>query len=180
MNGEIRRNKILSLLSESETPISASKIASDLGVTRQVIVHDVALLRAAGYAVSSLASGYSLEKQSVIKRVFKVQHSDEDVEKELNIIVDAGGRVDDVFVYHKVYGKVQADMGIKSRLDVKKFIEGIASGKSSLLKNVTSGYHYHTVSADSVATLDLIAEELKANGLLAPLQEYEPEEINNQ
>ena len=64
------------------------------------------------------------------------------------------------------------------RLQVKDFLENIATGKSSLLKNVTSGYHYHTVSADSMALLDGIEAQLKEKGFLAPLQEYEPNEIN--
>jgi transcriptional regulator of NAD metabolism len=102
---------------------------------------------------------------------------DADVETELNLIVDAGGTVEDIFVYHKVYGTVRAQMGIKNRLQVKSFLESIASGKSSLLKNVTSGYHYHTVNADSAETLDVIEKQLNDHGFLAPLQEYEPNEI---
>ena len=105
-------------------------------------------------------------------------HSDEDVETELNLIVDAGGTVDDIFVYHKVYGTVRAQMGIKNRLQVKEFLDNIATGKSSLLKNVTAGYHYHTVSADNAELLDVIESQLREKGFLAPLQEYEPNEIN--
>jgi transcriptional regulator of NAD metabolism len=113
-----------------------------------------------------------------VQRVFKVQHSDEDVEKELNLIVDAGGVVEDVFIFHKFYGTVRAQMDIKSRYHVKQFLDNIATGKSSLLKNVTSGYHYHTVTADSEETLDLIEKSLQENGFLAPLQEYEPSGVN--
>lgn len=180
MNPETRRNQILSLLSQATAPVSASKLASEFGVSRQVIVQDVALLRANGISVSSLARGYVLEGASLrnTNKVFKIYHSDEDVEKELNLIVDAGGTVEDVFIYHRVYGKVKAQLGIKSRLDVKRFLGDIASGKSSLLKNVTSGYHYHTVSAESPEVLDHIEESLTRSGFLAPLQEYEPTEIN--
>ncbi len=177
MSAETRRLKILSLLSEAEAPICAANLASDLGVTRQVIVNDIALLRASGHRITSHVNGYVVEKAKVYSRVLKVRHSDEDAEKELNLIVDAGGTVDDVFVYHRVYGKVRAEVGIKSRLQIRQYLEGIASGKSSLLKNVTSGYHYHTVSADSIETLDLIQAELKACGFLAPLQDHEPFEI---
>ncbi len=180
MNAEERRTKMRRLLSELETPVSASKLASALGVTRQVIVNDVALLRAAGCEISSFANGYLLEKSRVCSRVFKVQHTDEDVETELNLIVDAGGVAEDVFIYHKVYGKVRAEMGIRSRLQVKKFLDEIGAGKSSLLKNVTAGYHYHTVSAQTPETLNLIEEALRAEGFLAPLQEYEPLELEEQ
>ena len=101
-------------------------------------------------------------------------HPDDEVEEELSTIVDAGGHVRDVFVYHKVYGVLRADMNIKSRRDIKNYLEEISSGKSSLLKNVTSGYHYHTILADSEEILDAIQEELQQKGFLAKLQDYEP------
>lgn len=178
MNGETRRKEIIARLTGASAPVSASKLAEEFGVSRQVIVQDVALIRASGYSIASLARGYVLETPSQAKRVFKVRHSDEDTEKELNLMVDAGGTVDDVFVFHKCYGLVRAPMDIKSRYHVKQFLDDIASGKSSLLKNVTSGYHYHTVLADSEETLDLIEKNLKEQGFLAPLQEYEPNGVN--
>ena len=84
------------------------------------------------------------------------------------------GHVKDVFVYHKVYGVLRANMDIKSRRDVRNYLEEIRTGKSSLLKNVTSGYHYHTICAESEEVLDAIQEELKQKGFLAKLQDYEP------
>ena len=101
-------------------------------------------------------------------------HSDDEVEEELSTIVDAGGHVRDVFVYHKVYGVLRADMNIKSRRDIKNYLDEISSGKSSLLKNVTSGYHYHTILAYSEDILDAIQDELQQKGFLAKLQDYEP------
>ena len=92
----------------------------------------------------------------------------------MNLIVDLGGVVEDVFVYHKVYGVLRADMNIKSRRDVREYVQTLESGKSSLLKNVTSGYHYHTIRADSTEILDMIQEELQKKGFLAKLQDYEP------
>lgn len=178
MNGETRRKEIVARLTGASAPVSASKLAEEFGVSRQVIVQDVALIRASGYSIASLARGYVLEVSNQIQRVFKVQHSDEDVEKELNLIVDAGGIVEDVFIFHKFYGTIRAKMDIRSRYHVKQFLDDIASGKSSLLKNVTSGYHYHTVLADSEETLDLIERNLKEQGFLAPLQEYEPTGVN--
>ena len=178
MNGETRREKIIARLTDASVPISASKLAEELGVSRQVIVQDVALIRATGCQIASLARGYALETMSQPQRVFKVQHTDEEVEAELNLIVDAGGIVEDVFVFHKHYGTVRAQLDIKSRYNVKQFMENITSGKSSLLMNVTSGYHYHTVTADTEETLDLIQKCLEEHGFLAPLQEYEPTGVN--
>ena len=176
MTGEMRREKIIARLTDASVPISASKLAEELGVSRQVIVQDVALIRATGCQIASLARGYVLETMSQPQRVFKVQHTDEEVEAELNLIV--GGIVEDVFVFHKHYGTVRAQLDIKSRYNVKQFMENITSGKSSLLMNVTSGYHYHTVTADTEETLDLIQKSLEEHGFLAPLQEYEPSGVN--
>ncbi|MBQ3590165.1 MAG: transcription repressor NadR [Clostridia bacterium] len=178
MNASTRREKILARLKELSAPISATALARELGVSRQVIVGDIVILRAKGNGILSLARGYMLEKNTFSERALKLFHSDEDVEKELNLIVDHGGEVVDVFVYHRSYGLLRARMDIKSRLDVVRFLEEIKSGKSSLLKNVTSGYHYHTIRAGSEKVLDLIEKALEENGFLAPLQELEPSEIN--
>lgn len=177
MTGEERREKILARLESEPRQISASALAKDFGVSRQVIVGDVAILRAQGYEITALARGYILEKKGRFERVFKTYHSDEDTERELNIFVDAGGVCVDVFVYHRSYGEVHAPMNVRSRVDVEAFLSDIASGKSSLLKNVTSGYHYHTIQAQNEETLDIIEARLKENGFLAPLQDYEPKKV---
>ena len=99
---------------------------------------------------------------------------DEQVEEELSLIVDYGGVVEDVFIYHKVYGIVRADLQIRCRKDIEAFLQDLATGKSGLLKNVTSNYHYHTVSAPTEKLLDLIQQQLMEKGFLAKLQDYEP------
>ena len=143
-------------------------------VSRQIIVQDISLLRANGATIFSTNKGYLLQEDRKYSRVFKVYHTDDQVEEELSTIVDAGGQICDVFVYHKVYGVLKADMGIKSRRDIRAYMEEISTGKSSLLKNVTSGYHYHTIDAESEEILDAIQEELQQKGFLAKLQDYEP------
>lgn len=177
MNARERRIEIIKRLDGQQNPVSATLLANELGVSRQVIVQDVALLRAEGKDILSLARGYMLQKKTVCERALKLRHSDDDVERELNLIVDLGGEVVDVFVYHRSYGLIRGRMDIKSRLDVKRFLEDISTGKSSLLKNVTSGYHYHTIRAKSESTLDVIESALSKNGFLAPLKEHEPSEI---
>ena len=174
MNSDERRKKIIEILHSSSSPVTGKDLANQLGVSRQVIVQYITLLRAQGYNIISTTNGYVCEDEEKISRVFKVVHTDEQTAEELNLIVDYGGRVEDVFVYHKVYGTVKAELGINSRMDVEKYMEELASGKSSYLKNVTSGYHYHTVNAPSVAILDVIQEKLSEKGFLAKLQDYEP------
>ena len=174
MNAEERRTKITARLRGATEPIAASRLAAEFGVSRQIIVQDVAILRAAGLKISSMSRGYRLESDKPCQRVFKVCHTDEEVAQELQAIVDLGGVVEDVFIFHKVYGTVRASMGIRNRLHVEQFLENIATGKSSLLKNVTAGYHYHTVLAESEEILDAIDRVLREKGFLAPLRDFEP------
>ena len=175
MSGEERRKQLLEILTASKRPVAGSILARQLQVSRQVIVQDIALLRANGRDILSASRGYlMLPAEQEKSRVFKVLHSDEKTEEELTLIVDLGGKVRDVFIYHRVYGVVRADMKIQSRRDIRIFMENIRSGKSSLLKNVTSGYHYHTITAEDAQTLDAIQKELADRGMLAQLQEDEP------
>lgn len=174
MSGDERRKKILHILSVSKQPVAGVVLAKELDVSRQVIVQDIALLRANGTNIFSTNRGYLIDESPMCVRVFKVIHEDDEVEEELSAIVDAGGHVTDVFVYHKVYGVIRAEMDIKSRRDIKNYLEEISSGKSRLLKNVTSGYHYHTIEAESEEILDAIQQELADKGFLAKLGDYEP------
>lgn len=174
MTAQERRKKIVDILTKSTDPVPGTALANELHVSRQVIVQDIALLRANKTDILSTSQGYLIQQNKLVSRVFKMIHTDEQVEEELSLIVDYGGIVQDVFVYHKAYGVVKADMNIHSRLDVYNFMENIRSGKSSLLKNVTSGYHYHTVFAQSEQILDLIQQKLTERGFLAKLQDYEP------
>lgn len=174
MDGKERREQIVSLLNENQSPLSAGKIASHFHVSRQVIVNDIALLRASGKQIISTSRGYVSIQPKTFTRVFKVRHTPEQAEEELNTIVDCGGRVKDIFVSHRVYGTIRAKLEISSRLDVQRYLHDISSGKSSALSNVTSGYHYHTVEADSEEILDLIQQKLSDLGFLAKLQDYEP------
>ena len=174
MSGKERREEIIKILNSSKMPVAGTDLAKELGVSRQVIVQDMALIRANGVDVMATNRGYVIQETKEASRVFKVIHTDEQVEEELNLFVDLGGKVEDVFVYHKVYGVIKVPMNIKSRRDVRKYMEGISSGKSTNLMKLTSNYHYHTIIAEDEQTLDLIQDELQQKGFLAKLQDYEP------
>ena len=174
LSGQERREQIIKILNSSEMPVAGTELAKELGVSRQVIVQDMALIRANGIEIMATNRGYVIQEAKEVSRVFKVIHTDEQVEEELNLFVDLGGKVEDVFVYHKVYGVIKVPMNIKSRRDVRKYMEGISSGKSTNLMKLTSNYHYHTIIAEDEQTLDLIQEELQQKGFLAQLQDYEP------
>ena len=166
MNTAERRGEILKILHNADAPVAARELAGKFGVSRQVIVQDIALIRSAGYEIISTNRGYILNQPKTVCRIFKVQHTDEQLEEELNTIVDLGGCVDNVMIHHRVYGKMEAELALSSRRKVGAFMEDIRSGKSSPLKNITSNYHYHKVSADSEETLDLIEQELREKGFL--------------
>lgn len=174
MNKEERLKRIMDILKESKAPVSGSGLAKALSVSRQVIVQDIALLRAQNSGIISTCQGYTIEKKNEFQRIFKVIHTDEQTEEELNLFVDCGGTIKDVFVYHKVYDVIRAEINIKSRLEVKEYLEKFKNGKSKSLKEVTSDYHYHTITAESEKVLDEIMAELEKRGFLAELRDYEP------
>lgn len=182
MTGEERRQSIINSIREAKAPISGTALAKMHQVSRQIIVQDIAILRASDYDIYSTPKGYvlspvsqvqqsavtALPSQSTLyKRVYKVSHTDEQIEDELNAIVDIGGKVLDVFVEHESYGAIRVDLPIQCRRHVQEFVAGIKAGKSSPLKNLTSGgVHFHTVEADSEETLDMIEHALLEKGYL--------------
>ena len=166
MTGSERRDQIVKRIQKSEVPVSGTQLAKEYEVSRQVIVQDIALIRAAGHEIISTNRGYILNAPQSGSRIFKVHHTDEEVEEELCTIVDLGGKVVNVMVNHRVYGHMEAEIHINSRRKVMEFVEDIKQGKSSPLKNITSNYHYHLVEADSEETLDLIESALRQKKFL--------------
>ncbi len=137
-----------------------SALAHEVGVSRQVVVQDIALLRADGHDIVATNRGYVLQEAAsspaVPTRLVKVRHSVEQAGDELTSIVDAGGAVLNVIVNHRVYGKITADLDIRNRRDVERYLRDIESGKSFPLLTVTSGYHFHRIAAEDEQTLDEI------------------------
>lgn len=168
MKAEERRKNIITLLMSEQRAVSGTELAEKFKVSRQIIVQDISLLKALGYNILSTHSGYIVHETPLVERVFKIHHTTEQTEDELNLIVDLGGTVVDVFVWHKVYGKVVAKLNIFSRLHVKQFIEGVRSGKSTELMTITGGYHYHTVRAESEDVLEKIEQALDEKGYIVP------------
>lgn len=176
LSGDERREKLLALLLRSDEPLSGGKIGDIYHVSRQVVVQDIALLRSKGHSIVSTPRGYVYEKAAGsqnCQRIVKVCHTDDQAEEELSTIVDFGGIVLDVMVNHRTYGKVTAPLNIKSRRDVRKFVEDLKESKSSLLSNTTSGYHFHTIEAESEDILDEIEEALKEKHFLVDFLDYE-------
>ena len=163
-----RRKAIVNLLLSTKEPISGGELAKQFGISRQIIVQDITVLKGTGYEILSTSQGYVMQKSPLSERVFKLRHTTEETEDELSCIVDLGGTVVDVFVWHKVYGKIEATLNIFSHLQIKQFLEGVRTGQSSELMHITGGYHYHTVRADSEAVLDRIEKELIKRNYIVP------------
>jgi transcriptional regulator of NAD metabolism len=171
-----RRAEILNILQHRDVPIAAKDLAAHFHVSRQVIVQDIAVIRATFPGIVSTCRGYTISKQSCCySREFKVCHTAEEAARELNLIVDCGGAIKNVSIKHRIYGRIMVEMDISSRQDVEEFLELLQSGKSTLLANAAAGYHYHLVEAASEERLDLIAARLEEAGFLAPLTPWEKE-----
>lgn len=176
MTSTQRRKAILKLIKESSVPLSGTALGKATGVSRQVIVQDIALLRTEGYSILATARGYLLDEPKEIVRLFKVCHDEAHTQEELTTIVDLGGCILDVMINHRVYGKVSAPLQIKNRRDVQAFLDGLTSGNSSPLLNVTSGYHFHHISAESEEILDEIEDALRQKNFLTEFFPYEKED----
>ena len=170
MTGSDRRKQIVDQIKNSTTPVAGKVLAAAYDVSRQVIVQDIALLRAEDKKILSTYRGYVLDRESEKKRkcirVFCVCHSTKDTQDELQTIVDYGGHVLDVAVDHPLYGQIRADLIINNRLDVAEFVDRMNRYNAQPLKVLTGDYHYHTVTAESEKNLDFIEQELRKKGYL--------------
>ena len=165
MNAEQRREAILNTLSQAKQPLSATTLAAQWKVSRQVIVGDIALLRAAGAEISATPRGYVMQQESA-DLFYKVatRHSAEITEAELNAIVDEGCTVVDVIVEHPIYGQLIGALNLSSRYDVKQFIR--RSLETRPLSLLTEGIHLHTLACPNEAAFLRVKEQLRTLGVL--------------
>lgn len=172
ISGETRREQILQALRSSPTPLSGTALARTCGVSRQVIVQDIALLRAEDNPILSTNKGYLYRPPNARdqrpKRVFRVRHTTAQVPEEFLTITELGGRVLDVAVEHELYGCIRVDLLIESPEDARDFSRRLLACRDNPLKALSDDCHYHTVSAPSEKLLDIIEVELKAKGFLWP------------
>lgn len=170
LKGEARRKEIITILNEAKEPVSGTDIAKRLGVSRQVIVQDMALLRISCRNIISTNRGYLLyeeaPKREWCRREVRVRHSKEDIVRELNCIVDAGGWVVDVIIEHEIYGRLSGELVIRSRADVREFIHRVEMHRTKPLTELTGGVHIHTVEAEREETLDAVEKALADAGFL--------------
>lgn len=163
MEGNTRRENLIKILKDRPEPISGTELSKLLGVSRQIIVQDIALLRANNFNILSTTKGYLLYQQEYprVKRILRVRHSTEQIEDELCTIVDHGGKILDVKVFHEIYGEIITQLIIRNRSDVYDFVNKVNEKKIVPLKELTAGIHSHTVEADTEETLDRIEQALR-------------------
>ena len=165
MNTAERRAKILDLIAFSSVPISGTTLSKECGVSRQIIVSDIAALKSENEIIAT-SKGYILNKPKPYERILKLVHTDEEIEDELMAVVKCGGRIKDVFIWHKIYGKIEAAMNIVTEMDIAEYMQSLKSGRSKPLKQVTYDYHYHTIEADEQSVLDKVEKVLDERGYL--------------
>lgn len=163
MNSIERRNEILRMLLNTTLPLKGVDLANEFGVTRQVIVRDIAILRAEGKEIIATPEGYIVSKagEFKIKRIIAVSHDKNQLYDEMATIIKYGGTIEDVIVEHPLYGEIKSNLLIKTLADLEAFIKSFNEHKAEPLSALTGGLHLHTISAERDDILDKIIEELK-------------------
>lgn len=170
MDTKKRREKLLKKLKNSTKAIIGSQLAEEFDVSRQVIVQDIALLRARGEEILATSQGYLYpQNQSLdtVKATIACKHGEDDeVENELMIMVNYGAKILDVIVEHPIYGELKGMLMIQSVVDVKKFIKNYNNSDANLLSSLTDGVHLHTIEAINDNVIEKIKKELDKKGYL--------------
>ncbi len=166
MNSVQRRSMILQALKEADKPLSATVLAGKLAVSRQIIVGDVALLRAGGEEIVATARGYVLGQSREGRRTVACCHPAEAMGRELELMVDFGCTVEDVTVEHPVYGQIIGRLDLSSRYDVKEFMEKVAAGRAKPLSDLTDGIHLHNLRCPDERAFQQLLDALRAEGFL--------------
>lgn len=168
MNSKNRREQIKEILSNTSEPKKGQDLANELGVTRQVIVKDIAILRATGFDIIATPEGYVSSKNKVagIERIIASSHNRQQIRDELETIVKYGGIVKNVIVEHPLYGEIKAMLMVKSLYDVEKFVKKLDEYNAEPLSSLTNGVHLHVIEAESEEDMEKIIEDLKIKGYL--------------
>lgn len=166
MDAAERRQAIAETLSRSGGPVPAAALAAHLGVSRQVIVGDVALLRASGAEITATPRGYVAGGERGSRHTLACVHSLDGMERELNIMVDNGCTVLDVVIEHAVYGQLTGELHLRSRRDVAEFMRRVMEDGAAPLSTLTGGIHLHTLLCPDEEALELTKAELREAGIL--------------
>ena len=167
-SADSRRRRILEFLRQHRAPITGGELARRLGVSRDSLVQDVAILRAGGEQIVATPKGYRLPESSphLQRAILACRHTPERTEEELEILVDHGVKILDVIVEHPVYGELRGSLAIESRADVRDFLTQVRTSHAALLSSLTGGVHLHTVEASRPEMILRAKRRLRERGLL--------------
>ena len=162
-----RREAIVELLLKEKAPVKGVELATKFDVTRQIIVKDIAILRAKGNNIIATPDGYMFndDNGSRVRAIIAVNHNKDEMIKELEIVIKYFGIIEDVIVEHPIYGEIKGLLMIKNLNDLNRFKNTFELSDSAPLSSLTNGVHLHTVSVDTKENMELIKKELKENGL---------------
>lgn len=167
MNSIERRDDIVKLLLDSSSPIKGTDIAEKYDVTRQVIVRDIAILRAKGINIMATPDGYIVNRNDgKVKTIIAVNHKESEMFEEMSTVVKYGGIIEDVIVEHPLYGEIKGVLMVKNLNELNKFINKYNNQKARLLSVLTNGVHLHTIAADTSEDIEGIISELKAKNFI--------------
>jgi len=163
-----RRVEILQILKEAKAPVNAVTLAKEFDVSRQVIVGDIALLRAAGNDIVATPRGYIMPKadDSSLVRTIACVHTMENLQTEIYTIIDNGAKMLDVIVEHPIYGQITGQLNIFSRVDADEFINSVRQNRAMLLSHLTGGVHLHTIRCENEEIYQRVLAGLKSKGIL--------------
>lgn len=163
-----RRAQILKILRNNHKPLSGSHLAAELKVSRQVIVQDIAILRAGGEEIFATPQGYVLTTSVKRKprQVLAAQHDAVGMVAELETIINLGGKVIDVVVEHPLYGEIRGLLMLSNQQELAEFLAKSSDCGAELLSALTKGVHLHTVEADTEEALARIVVALREKGYL--------------
>ena len=165
----MRKNTIIELINQSETPVSATALAKKLGVSRQVIVGDIALLRAQGHEIIATTKGYMVpefrESNQYIGKIACI-HSPENTQDELRTIVSLQATILNVIVEHDMYGEITGQLNLKTREDIDAFLHKVKASEIKLLSELTMGVHLHTIACRDKAHFEQVTQALEKAGYL--------------
>lgn len=167
-----RRNAIIEKLSSSALAITGSELAELFDVSRQIIVQDIAIIRASGIYVLATSHGYLIPSQQdqnehrILKTLVSNHTGFAQMEEELSLILDYGGKIIDVIIEHPVYGEIVGTLHINTRADLEHFLEKVKQTGAKPLSALTEGEHIHTIEVPSEKVYNLIIQELKEKGFV--------------
>ena len=169
MNSKERRQAIVIKLKEIDKPIKGTELAKGFGVSRQIIVQDIALLRAQGITIMATPHGYVMLKKDntkITKTIVSKHNTCKEMEEELQIMIDHGARVIDVIVEHPIYGEIKGILDISYKKELEEFMQKVKKDKAEPLSSLTEGVHIHTVEVPDEETFKEMEKALIKKGYL--------------